>query len=644
MRKLFYIIILLCWASIHLDAQCNPDTEAPSIQNCPTDTCVVLAPDATVAIIDWTFPEATDNCSDENELTWFSNGYLNPTGVFGVGTTMVEYTVSDQSGNISAPCSFEVEIKAGSALTFYPVPEDRRIDGNWVELPIRVNDFEAVTQFNLRLQLTPTEGVDSIVVIQNPQNPEPVDWSAVDAHTVEVDWVSQMPNGQSLSDSTAIFGLRLKLSENEESCHEIIFPDALNATNVTFASGLSAKPQVEAAGFCVSPQVWLGGHISRLDGSALANIQVNGPGFGSMLTDEEGRFRFDSLNWQGNYQLNATYDVQPLNGVNVGDIVLIRDHILGISSLENGYARIKADVDQSQRLTIIDLVLIGQLILGYSSALPADSWIFIPTDYNLLMPMAVDSVPNYTENRVWPMLQNNVANADFYGLKMGDVDESASSLTEAENTFSMLVEDQYFKKGDIISFSLPVNASLEGLQANLNIDHRQLKLLEVVSREEESLQKSKSNSRNNHLQLLWVKHLHHDLTLRFEALQSGHLAQAVQLESGMAVDQDRVSHALQLHWKDKAPSVASAPERDVVAVQPNPFQEQVQLQFVTEAAQDMQLVIYDAAGRVVHLAKAYFPKGRQYWELDEKIFPETGLYFFQLTGPNHKIQGKLIKK
>ena len=87
------------------------DTEPPSISNCPDQVDVQLTQGATSAPASWTIPTATDNSG----VAPLSSSNYNPGDIFPVGTTLVQYTFSDPSGN-SAICSFEVIVRQSGII------------------------------------------------------------------------------------------------------------------------------------------------------------------------------------------------------------------------------------------------------------------------------------------------------------------------------------------------------------------------------------------------------------------------------------------------------------------------------------------------------------------------------------------------
>jgi hypothetical protein len=80
--------------------------DAPPIISCPADIDVNHDPAACSAVVGYTAPGGTDNCSG---ATTDLSGGLGSGGSFPLGTTVETYTVTDGAGNI-ASCSFGVTV------------------------------------------------------------------------------------------------------------------------------------------------------------------------------------------------------------------------------------------------------------------------------------------------------------------------------------------------------------------------------------------------------------------------------------------------------------------------------------------------------------------------------------------------------
>src|SRR5690606_40139721 len=70
------------------------DTEVPVIANCPTDITVSTDASSCDAVVTWTAPTASDNCSVS-----LSSSH-NSGDVFSIGTTTVTYKTTEEEGNM----------------------------------------------------------------------------------------------------------------------------------------------------------------------------------------------------------------------------------------------------------------------------------------------------------------------------------------------------------------------------------------------------------------------------------------------------------------------------------------------------------------------------------------------------------------
>ncbi|MCB9016960.1 MAG: HYR domain-containing protein, partial [Lentimicrobiaceae bacterium] len=93
-------------------AQCSftvtvNDTQAPVISGCPANITRTAGASGCTAVVSWTEPTATDNCTAAGSLVW-TKSHL-PGSTFSTGTTTVTYTAADAAGNIST-CTFTVTV------------------------------------------------------------------------------------------------------------------------------------------------------------------------------------------------------------------------------------------------------------------------------------------------------------------------------------------------------------------------------------------------------------------------------------------------------------------------------------------------------------------------------------------------------
>ncbi|MEO9796534.1 MAG: LamG-like jellyroll fold domain-containing protein, partial [Crocinitomicaceae bacterium] len=99
------------------------DITAPVISGCPSNISQVADASGCTSNVTWTAPTATDNCSASPTIS----ASHAPGSSFGLGTTTVTYTFTDDAGNMST-CSFDVTIT--SDLTVSPtIPTNASCNG-----------------------------------------------------------------------------------------------------------------------------------------------------------------------------------------------------------------------------------------------------------------------------------------------------------------------------------------------------------------------------------------------------------------------------------------------------------------------------------------------------------------------------------
>jgi len=115
----------------------------------------------------------------------------------------------------------------------------------------------------------------------------------------------------------------------------------------------------------------------------------------------------------------------PLNGVSTYDLSLIVRHILGLEQLSAPQI-IAADANRDGKVTMYDVVLLRNLILGVIDELPGGvSWRFWPYEYEFPNPANPFSPP-FPERIEVPRSADPVPNRfQFFGVKIGDVNFSA---------------------------------------------------------------------------------------------------------------------------------------------------------------------------------------------------------------------------
>ena len=213
----------------------------------------------------------------------------------------------------------------------------------------------------------------------------------------------------------------------------------------------------------------ISGNILTETGQFISGVKVKltGTATDSVTTNASGAYLFNVLQGQ-NYIVTPSKnnDVLTSNGISTLDIVLMQRHILSVQPLNSPYKIIAADVDGSQSVSNMDIVLTRSLILQNITQFPGNNlWKFVNSDFTGVDPM--NPFP-FEQSRSYSSA-TNVIDQHFIGVKLGDVNNSwnpniAKSLSNSSVTFEM--DQQQTSPGQFITIPVKVSDfnSISGLQ------------------------------------------------------------------------------------------------------------------------------------------------------------------------------------
>ena len=148
-------------------------------------------------------------------------------------------------------------------------------------------------------------------------------------------------------------------------------------------------------------------------------------------TNEEGYLLLDELESNQSYVFDLNKEALYLDGQSTFDLVLLAQHILNIQPFSNPYLLFAADMDHSASITLIDLLLLRNSILGANNP-PESGWYFYRANYafpNPNNPWA--ELPNLDLSI--PNLQFNTT-LDVTAIKKGDLNGTASTALHISDT------------------------------------------------------------------------------------------------------------------------------------------------------------------------------------------------------------------
>ena len=397
----------------------------------------------------------------------------------------------------------------------------------------------------------------------------------------------------------------------------------------------------------------ISGEVRREDGSKVedAMVQITSalPEYPQDdMTDTDGIYAFDENVMYVDYELGGVKNDDYLNGVSTLDLVLIQRHVLGIQYLDSPYKLIAADVNSDENISSIDLIELRKLILGINSELPNnDSWRFVPASESL------------DPSNPWPFtefieiddLDNNMMNEDFIGVKIGDVNLTATvnvfeqgSSSRNSNKLTIYTNDQDVSAGN--EFALSFNAQefneVFGFQFTLDLDK-----VSLVGFESGAIELSDNNIGilDNSLTMSWnnmdgVSTSEELFTLKFLADANVNVAEAVSLNSRITKAEAYLGEQLEI--VDLEMRTGDKGAFKLYQNVPNPFSESTIIGFELPTEGNASLTIYDVTGKVINVSNGYYNAGYNEIEITTEAINQTGILYYELTSGNQVMTKKMI--
>lgn len=205
---------------------------------------------------------------------------------------------------------------------------------------------------------------------------------------------------------------------NQDSLYGSIFP---------FVNRMSYIDFIENLMLCESSNRYLNlyGKITSWKDQDIGVPQMNlsiDNGDHLIASDDNGLiripFREVTENDSVNFDLSSTYNLK--RGLSTADIIRIRRHLLSEEEFTSPWEKIAADVNNSETITTLDIVILQKIILGQlESFINNDSWRFVKREYEFPMP----ENPWYEEiDAKWEFDLCGNLRVNMIAIKIGDVD------------------------------------------------------------------------------------------------------------------------------------------------------------------------------------------------------------------------------
>lgn len=449
------------------------DSEAPIVSCRDTTICLYTGTDANCTAPDLSIPfSATDNCTDVAKITYrweldlnasasnlaskvynkasidaksptYTNSFTSNT--IKDGTHLVHVIAKDNCGNEDT-CTFVLSVKDckkptpycfnGIATVIMPTSGEITV---WAS-DLNAGSFDNCTP---KANLTYSFGTDKNV-------------------TSKVFTCSDLPNGISATIEVDIYVW--DAAGNNDFCRTYLL--------IQDGNGNKCPDNAGAVGS-------IAGKINTENQDAVEKVKLDIKSTISMPayhSDVKGNYSFASLPFKENYTIVPSRDDDAMNGVSTIDLVLIEKHILGVTPFNSPYKLIAADVDRNKDITVVDLVELRRLILSVYDKLPNNtSWRFVPKSYAFAS-TGSPLTANFPEQIDINKLSQNELNRDFVGIKIGDVNMTATphsllgaEARESSSSLRFKTEEKELKAGETATVEFKVDnfTSIEGYQFSL---------------------------------------------------------------------------------------------------------------------------------------------------------------------------------
>jgi hypothetical protein len=222
--------------------------------------------------------------------------------------------------------------------------------------------------------------------------------------------------------------------------------------------------------------VQLSGKLEHNLGTLLDGVNLNVYNMNSGSVIKQGNTLTNAFNVKdilsGNkYGLRFEKEDDILTGVNVFDLLDIQRHILALKKFTDPYQILAADVDNSGKVAVGDLVELKRVVIGsiskFSSNLPF--WHFVRKDNIFIDPNQPQREVNILETDV--LKAQNLNTLDIMAYKLGNVtskgEEAASSQTLSNRSEINFLGLKVEQKSNLMEFSFDKSITLNAFQLSI---------------------------------------------------------------------------------------------------------------------------------------------------------------------------------
>jgi hypothetical protein len=423
----------------------------------------------------------------------------------------------------------------------------------------------------------------------------------------------------------------------------------------------------------------LGGNITTPQGVVLPGVEVEMTGdmTGFELTGDDGKYTFPGVS-AGNYSITPYKEDIAANGVSTLDELILQRHLLGIQPITDPLVFLAADLNNSGTLTVIDRLLMRNIILGNTEVLPGnETWRFVPVSYFEEVGEELDRMMEAPRKIDLTNVDACTLGNDFYAIKMGDLNNSVFIQATTGNilngtrgrssneTQQLEIEEYRLQGGDF--FDLPVRAidleDISGMQFTLGFAEESVEIEEVLPGLMSEDQLGLRLVDRGYVSANWTQpEVIVDgeavlFTVRLRALRPSVISETVRFvdnptfTEAYSVGEDELMDIV-LNVTEVTspndPTLVSGPEFGAITELglsqnfPNPFSSETTISFNLPNAGAARLNVYDLSGRVLKDISGEFEAGMNSIKLRGDNLP-AGTMVYTLTFDGERLSRTMIR-
>ena len=311
-----------------------------------------------------------------------------------------------------------------------------------------------------------------------------------------------------------------------------------------------------------------------------------------------------------------------------------------------------ADANGNGKISTSAVLAIRRLVLSIKDNFGPDqsSWNFVPADYQFADPTNLFAA-DFQKSISYNSLSTAIYDANFIGIKIGDINNSAQSNLDGSqglsNSANLMVSDQSFGIGEEVDMTLDVSnlGAVAGMQFVLNYDSDLLEVVDLPSGGDINLNESHFNlDTPGSIRFSWVQSdaqtLSELMAITLRAKGTGSLAQSVNIKENTTLTAEYYSDNSEINGLGLQFNRVGSAQTEL-AVYPNPFKEITSVTFDLSEHQDITLNIYDVSGKQIYQMNESLPRGEQRIDLSANLFKGAGVYYVQLQHADQRQTKKL---